>query len=411
MTSSANLPNSESTLSSSALALLWFGAAVSLAEILTGTFLAPLGFEQGVKAILLGHVIGGVLFWLAGYIGAKTGKPAMETVKRSFGQRGSMIFSLANVVQLVGWTAIMVASGAAAAQYLVPQLGAAGWSLTIGALIALWIALDLKKMSRLQSFASILLLLLTVLLSFVIFNGEAATLPSSAAQTLSFGAAVELSVAMPLSWLPLVSDYTRSARRAGWGTTSATLAYFVGSCWMFIIGLGAALFAGSGDVAVIMASAGLGVAAILIVVFSTVTTTFLDAASAGISAASISPKLNERHAGITAVALGTALAIFAPVNNFMDFLFLIGSVFAPMIAILCVDFFLLKQDASQQSFNWRNLVLWLGGFALYRYSMSWDFVLGNTVPVMLIVAAATLAVGLLMRKLRPAGEVVLAGQD
>ncbi|WP_348944291.1 putative hydroxymethylpyrimidine transporter CytX [Chitinibacter sp. FCG-7] len=410
----SKLADSSNRLSSPALALLWFGAAVSLAEILTGTFLAPLGFEQGVKAILLGHVIGGVLFWLAGYIGAKTGKPAMETVKLSFGQRGSMIFSLANVVQLVGWTAIMVASGAVAAQYLVPQLGLAGWSLTIGALIALWIVLELKNMSRLQSATAVLLFLLTIALSFVIFSAQATALPglpTNAAQTLSFGAAVELSVAMPLSWLPLVSDYTRSARRAGWGTTSATLAYFVGSCWMFIIGLGAALFAGSGDVAVIMASAGLGVAAILIVVFSTVTTTFLDAASAGISAASISPKLNERHAGITAVALGTALAIFAPVNNFMDFLFLIGSVFAPMIAILCVDFFLLKQDASQQSVNWRNLALWLGGFALYRYSMSWDFVLGNTLPVMLIVATATLAVGLLMRKLRPAGEVVLAGQD
>ncbi|WP_157670124.1 putative hydroxymethylpyrimidine transporter CytX [Chitinibacter sp. GC72] len=407
----SKLADSSNRLSSPALALLWFGAAVSLAEIMTGTFLAPLGFEQGVKAILLGHVIGGVLFWLAGYIGAKTGKPAMETVKLSFGQRGSLIFSLANVVQLVGWTAIMVASGAAAAKYLVPQLGLAAWSLVIGALIALWIALELKNMSRLQSAMAVLLLLLTIALSFVIFSAQAVALPVEAAQTLSFGAAVELSVAMPLSWLPLVSDYTRSARRAGWGTTSATLAYFVGSCWMFIIGLGAALFAGSGDVAVIMASAGLGVAAVLIVVFSTVTTTFLDAASAGISAASISPKLNERHAGITAVALGTALAIFAPVNNFMDFLFLIGSVFAPMIAILCVDFFLLKQDASQQSVNWRNLALWLGGFALYRYSMTWDFVLGNTLPVMLIVATATLAIGLLMRKLRPAGEVVLAGQD
>lgn len=407
MNSTSATPQS-TTLSTPALALLWFGASVSLAEILTGTFIAPLGFQQGALAILIGHIIGGVLFWLAGYIGAKTGKPAMETVKQSFGQRGTMIFSLANVVQLVGWTAIMVASGAAAARFLVPQLGTAAWSLVIGGLIALWIVLELKNMSKLQSITAILLFLLTILLSFIVFSAEAVNLPASAAQTLTFGAAVELSVAMPLSWLPLVSDYTRSAKRAGWGTTGATLAYFVGSCWMFMIGLGATLYAGTGDVAAIMAAAGLGVAAILVVVFSTVTTTFLDAASAGISASSIYPKLNPRSAGLVAVALGTVLAIFAPVNNFMDFLFLIGSVFAPMIAIICVDFFLLKQDSSSQMVNWLNLALWLGGFALYRYSMTWDFVLGNTLPVMLIVAACTLITGLLMRKFRPALEAKAA---
>lgn len=391
-------PTSSATLSGPALGLLWFGAAVSLAEIMTGTFLAPLGFADGVKAILLGHVIGGVLFWLAGYIGAKTGKSAMETVKRSFGQRGSMLFSLANVVQLVGWTAIMVFSGAAAANFLVPQVGNAGWSLVIGALIALWIALDLKNMSRLQSVTAVLLFFLTILLSVVVFQAEAAQLPAAAQQTMSFGMAVELAVAMPLSWLPLVSDYTRSARHAGRDTTWATLAYFIGSSWMFIIGLGAALFAGTGDVAAIMAKAGLGVAAILVVVFSTVTTTFLDAASAGISAASINPKLPERAAGIAAVVLGTVLALWAPVNSFESFLFLIGSVFAPMIAIMVADYFVLKQDASAQLVSWPNLALWLAGFGLYRYSMSWDLPVGNTLPVMLIVASVACLCGVVGRK-------------
>jgi purine-cytosine permease-like protein len=174
---------------------------------------------------------------------------------------------------------------------------------------------------------------------------------------------------------------------------------------MFMIGLGATLYAGTGDVAAIMAAAGLGVAAILVVVFSTVTTTFLDAASAGISATSIYPKLSERSAGLTAVALGTALAIFAPVSNFESFLFLIGSVFAPMIAIICVDFFLLKQDSSSQMVNWLNLALWLGGFALYRYSMTWDFVLGNTLPVMIIVAACALIAGLVSRRFWPRAQI------
>lgn len=38
--------------------LIWFGAGVSLAEILTGTYFAPLGFQKGLLAIIIGHIIG-----------------------------------------------------------------------------------------------------------------------------------------------------------------------------------------------------------------------------------------------------------------------------------------------------------------------------------------------------------------
>ncbi len=44
--------------------LIWFGAAVSMAEILTGTYFASLGFFKGLFAIILGHIIGCILlFW------------------------------------------------------------------------------------------------------------------------------------------------------------------------------------------------------------------------------------------------------------------------------------------------------------------------------------------------------------
>ena len=69
--------------------LIWFGAGVSLAEILTGTYFAPLGMGKGIAAILLGHVIGCVLFFLAGLIGGRERKSAMETTKMSFAQRAA----------------------------------------------------------------------------------------------------------------------------------------------------------------------------------------------------------------------------------------------------------------------------------------------------------------------------------
>ncbi|HBR01369.1 MAG TPA: putative hydroxymethylpyrimidine transporter CytX, partial [Ruminiclostridium sp.] len=94
--------------------LIWFGAAVSIAEILTGTLIAPLGFVKGLGAILLGHAIGCILMYFAGLIGARTEKSAMDTVKISFGSKGALLFSVLNILQLVGWTAVMIIGGARA---------------------------------------------------------------------------------------------------------------------------------------------------------------------------------------------------------------------------------------------------------------------------------------------------------
>ena len=95
--------------------LIWFGAGVSLAEILTGTYFASLGFGKGLLAIIIGHIIGCTMLFLAGVIGGKTRRSAMETVKMSFGEKGGIFFSFLNVLQLVGWTAIMIYDGALAA--------------------------------------------------------------------------------------------------------------------------------------------------------------------------------------------------------------------------------------------------------------------------------------------------------
>ena len=395
-------PTIHRRLSTPTLGLIWFGASVSLAEILTGTFFAPLGFEQGLTAILVGHIIGCILFWLVAYVSAKTGASAMGAASRSFGHVGSNLFAVANVIQLVGWTAIMVVSGAAAANLLLPLLGEAGWCVVIGALIVFWIAIGVKRMGRAQSFAAVLLLVLTFVASSAVFGGTLIT--PSGDEGLSFGATVELAVAMPLSWLPVVGDYTREAKKPGAGATMATITYFVGSCWMFAIGLGCALFAGSDDIAVVMAQAGMGLIGILVVVLSTVTTTFLDAQSAGVSAESIHPKLNARICGIIAAVVGTALAIFAPVSNFEEFLYLIGSVFAPMAAIVIADYFIGHRDRSDVAVDWRNIVLWVLGFALYRVSLTWDIPCGNTLPVMVVIVLAAFVVEKVVGKPSTASE-------
>lgn len=375
--------------------LLWFGAAVSIAEILSGTLLAPLGFAKGVAAILLGHAIGCALLFLAGLIGGKTQKSAMETVKLSFGQKGSLLFSCLNVLQLVGWTAIMIYSGAAAANAVVSVGTGWVWAALIGLLILIWLLVGVKHLGKLNIIIMAALFGLTVLLSVVVFR------PSGGAAfggVISFGAAVELSVAMPLSWLPLISDYTRTAKKPRAAAGVGAVAYFFTSSWMYTIGMAAALFTGKSEIAEIMLQAGLGTAGLLIILLSTVTTTFLDSYSAGVSAQSISAKLKEKPVAILVCVVGTLLAIATPIAQFESFLYFIGSVFAPMVAIQIVDYFILKKDSSASKFNWGNLALWLVGFVLYRVFLYLDTPIGNTVPVMLLTGLLCFAANKLFRR-------------
>lgn len=361
--------------------LIWFGAAVSIAEILTGTCLAPLGFGKGMLAVLTGHLIGCTMLFLAGYIGGKVRKSAMETVKMSFGQKGSLLFSMLNVLQLAGWTAIMIYDGALAADSIL-STGRWVWCLVIGGLIIVWILIGVQNLGRVNTVAMAALFLLTIILSFVIFKeGSGAGISE---EEMTFGAGVELSVAMPLSWLPLISDYTREAREPAKATFASALVYGLVSCWMYGIGLGAAIFTGESDIAQIMVKAGLGIAGLLIIVFSTVTTTFLDAYSAGISSESICSRISGKWVAVGAAVIGIAGAVFLPLTDITDFLYLIGSVFAPMIAIQIADFFILKRNVSGENVYVRNLVIWVIGFACYRMLMRVDMITGNTLPDMVI---------------------------
>ena len=376
--------------------LIWFGAGVSIAEILTGTYFAPLGMGKGILAIVIGHVIGCALFFFAGLIGGRTGLSAMETVKLSFGKKGGLLFALLNVLQLVGWTAIMIYDGALATNGIF-ETGAWVWCLVIGALILLWILIGITNLGLVNKIAMAALFILTLVLCKVIFFDGTPGDASAFGEAMSFGAAVELAVAMPLSWLPLVSDYTREAEKPFAATVASTLTYGLVSCWMYVIGMGAAIYTGEGDIALIMVKAGLGVAALVILILSTVTTTFLDAWSAGISSESLSKRLSGKWVAVVVTVIGTAAAILFPMDDITDFLYLIGSVFAPMIAVQLADNFILKRSSFGLAFDWVNLAVWLAGFALYRWLMTVDIPVGSTLPDMLLTMALCAAV----RKLLP----------
>lgn len=379
-------------------ALIWFGAGVSIAEIVTGTYFAPLGFGKGIAAILIGHVIGCVLLFFAGLIGGKVRKSAMDTAKMSFGQKGALLFSVLNIIQLIGWTAIMIYDGALAASGIL-NIGNYIWCIVIGALIILWILIGIKNLGKVNTVAMTALFVLTVILSFVIFKSGAVT--QVGGDMMTFGAAVELSVAMPLSWLPLISDYTREVEKPVKATAASVITYGIISCWMYVIGMGAAIFTGESDIAQIMLKAGLGIAGLLIIIFSTVTTTFLDAYSAGISSESLSSKINGKWVAVGVTVIAVPMAIFLPLYDITDFLYLIGSVFAPMIAVQIADFFILKEDSNERAFCVRNLIIWFAGFVIYRLLMRVDIIVGNTLPdiaITIVICVLVNKIGKIKRK-------------
>ena len=258
------------------------------------------------------------------------------------------------------------------------------WCIVIGGLILIWILIGLTKLGIINTIAMASLFILTIILSVIIFkdgNGR-----SIDADFLSFGAAVELSVAMPLSWLPLISDYTRSAKKPVKASAVSAIVYGLVSCWMYVIGMGASIFTEESDIASTMVKAGLGVAGLLIIVFSTVTTTFLDAFSAGVSTETIWSKIRDKWAAAVVAVVGTVGAIVYPMDDITDFLYFIGSVFAPMIAIQIADFFILKKDSFGKKLDIPGALVWLIGFVIYRLLLKVDMPVGNTFPCMMITA-------------------------
>lgn len=380
---------------------LWTGAAISVAEIMVGTLFAGLGLTQGILAIVIGHAIGFAFLYGAGYIGASTGLTAMNTAGLSFGKEGKKWFALLNVLQLVGWTAVMIVNGANAVNLLLGKEGTT-WSiiscLVVGGLVLLWSYVRTGAREKINGWSVISLLLLCAVATYSVFTQPAQA--AEQAEALPFGMAIELSLAMPLSWLPLIADYNREAEHPFEANLKGSLVYTFGSMWMYILGLGAAIYTGISDISLFLQQVGLGIVALLIVVLSTVTTTYLDVRSAAISFGAISTQFVERNVAALVAIVGIIIAMTVPVDLFEHFLYFIGSCFAPMVAILLVDFFFAHHNGSGRSFDRIGLMLWLVGFGLYRYLL--DSELGNTIgvslPVLFIVMLLTVGVRKITQK-------------
>ncbi|MBU1693237.1 MAG: putative hydroxymethylpyrimidine transporter CytX [Verrucomicrobia bacterium] len=402
--------------------VLWMGASISLAEIWAGGLLAPLGFIGGLVAIVLGHVIGNTPMALGGIIGSRHGVPAMISTRGALGIRGSYLPAVLNCIQLIGWTAVMLwICGHTAAQVAGASwpAGARIWILGAGILTTLWALTGHGIRKWLQRTAVVLLTLLSILMTLTIFRryGFVHLLDIRPTGALSFGQGLDLVIAMPISWLPLVSDYSRfaqSTRGSFWGTWWG---YLLAGSWMYAVGLCAALASQTASpdsmVMGLMAEIGLVGPALLIVILSTVTTTFLDIYSNAVSVRSLAPKLNERAVIAIGGLAGTLLAMFFPATEYQTFLLFIGAMFCPLFGVVLADYFILKrmrfetagtQDGRRPAY-WKGIHLtaiaaWAAGFALFKLAERCGWTVGASLPGMLGAAALYLLAAPLVRRVR-----------
>ena len=391
---------------------LWAGAAISLSEIWAGGLLASFGLLAGLGIIGLGHGVGNTPMALGGLIGSRHGVPAIVGTRGALGNRGSTLPAVLNIAQLVGWTGVMLWIGGQAAAGLAGGEGSAqGWIVALGVLTTLWALGGSRVWRRLQRIGVALLLLLSVAMTALALwtYGWRGLLAAPSAPEMPFMLGLDLVIAMPISWMPLVSDYTRHAAVPGGGIRGTWGGYFLVSSWMYAVGLIAAIATGSGaPEAMLMRLMGehrLWLPAVGIVLLSTATTTFLDIYSNAVSAQSLFPKVGARPLVLLGGVAGTLIALFFDATRFEGFLLFIGAAFCPLFGVVLADYFVLKrgryvaEDLFRRGRYWyvggvngRAMAAWGAGFAIYRWCVETGFAGGSSIPSMLAAAALYLAI-------------------
>ena len=383
--------------------VIWFGVAVSVSEIEAGIQLASSSPIESIwLPLVLGHIIGGILLYFTGLIGARLRLNAMETIQSTFGNLGSKFFSALNVMQLIAWVAVLNAQGASAMMGLNIPISFAYVCIILAAIIAIWVYVGLKRLSKLTTIVMIVLTILLVILSVKLLGVQISNVLPIASNldptTLGFWNIFEISIAMPISWLPVISDYTKDVEKPVQGTLISAVAYTIASLWMYVLGM-EIVGIGTTSIAQAILMAGLGAQGVLILVLSTVTSNFVAANSAGESAKAIYNKIDPKIAGVVVSILSAILAISGIMNHYIGFLYLIASVFAPMAAVLMVSFFLSKDATDTKTWYW-NIFAWFAGFIVYQVTVNMDSIFLGPTLLAIIISAVLAYIPILKKRFK-----------
>ncbi len=364
--------------------LLWTNLGISLLVLVAASYFG-LSLKQAVLATILGGLIGNTMLATAALIGADARVPTMVLQRAPLGQRGSYLATGLNVLQCLGWAIfelIVIATAASALSDRVFGFHATWlWKLVFGALATAMALLGpvgfvrrfVRKIGIWAVAASI-----AYLAYWILRHGHVGRLWNEGGSGGSFWLGVDLVIALTVSWIPLVADYTRfsTGRRAAfWGTG---LGYLLPTLFQF--GFGSILVLShpqiDGPVAVLTTVAAGGIGSLLALLALTVDETdeaFANVYSAAVSTQNTLTRVPQRTLVIGAAVVATVGALAFDLTQYQQFLLLLGAFFVPLFGVLLADWLLngRRYDADDvfrgQAFRPGMIASWLAGFLLYEW--------------------------------------------
>ena len=393
------IPVEQRRLSALDMAVLWGDLGIGLLVLVTGGLLVPgLGFAAALATIVIGSIIGVAMLSLAAAAGAQHGVPTMVLLRPVLGIRGSWFASGLNLIQLVGWTAVELWAMSYVADLVSTRVfgfSARGLWLALTAVVctglALWGPVGVTRV-WLEKFGVWVIGGISILVTIAVLAGDGiGTALSAAGQGgfPTFGSGLDLVIAMPVSWFPLVADYTRFGARSRGAFFGTFWGYLVANIWLYALGAMLVLSAGAspnpaGIALGILTIAGGSIVGILFLVGLLAGETdeaFANIYSGAVTLQNIFPKAPQKALIVAVAAVGTALAAVLTMELYESFLFLIGSIFVPLLGVLVADHFFVRRGRVDTPELYRRggrywftggvrltaLLPWIAGFVTYHW--------------------------------------------
>jgi purine-cytosine permease-like protein len=185
-----------------------------------------------------------------------------------------------------------------------------------------------------------------------------------------------------LTWVPMVSDYTRYGKARRSSFFAAVLSLPV-ALFMLFVGQTAAVGLGNSNalLAMIGRGTGFGIVAFFVSMFATIATAALIMYSASMSLLNVFPKVPIRRINLATGAIVIVLAVSVDLlTNVISWLSFQGILLIPLFAIVLTDYFVVRgrrYDAEElfrtngrywgtRGFNISGLVAWVLGAGAYE---------------------------------------------
>jgi nucleobase:cation symporter-1, NCS1 family len=383
-------------------ASLWFSLGVGLLVMQIGAYLVPaIGTQDATIAIVIGSLIGsGLLAWTA-KLGCQSGLSSAGLMHTTYGSLFARLPVLLNIVQLMGWTTfelVIMRDGTAAigkqsfGLSLDGPIGMATTTLIWGAVLALLLAGSMTNLVRtiIGRFGLPLVIASLVWLTWqfggqVHAKGLAAFWARPGDGSMSMFAAMDLVIAMPVSWLPLVADYARHGRSARTAMSGTWIGYAIANIWCYALGV-IVVSVSAPDVnlvsALLLAQGGL--IALSLILVDEIDNAYGDIYSSAVSAHSIKPSLSIRKWGMGLAVVCTGLALILPMHSLEPFLLLLSSVFVPLYGVILGRLSCAKANVAPltRKIDITAALLWITGIAMYHAIAKWAPHWGAALPTL-----------------------------